>query len=92
MQLALLPNREPPPEVKIAFHYRSAEKMGGDWVSYEFDERMGRLYMCVGDVTGHGIPFALVTAAAAGAVKLVVARFGNEQSQGPMGLILESMA
>ncbi|WP_141733213.1 7TM diverse intracellular signaling domain-containing protein [Oligoflexus tunisiensis] len=57
------------PGVEIAYHFQPAELTGGDWFGVHFDEASQRLYCLVGDVTGHGVPAALVTIAVAGAVK-----------------------
>jgi serine phosphatase RsbU (regulator of sigma subunit) len=54
--------------------YDPAENTGGDWLSSYVDERHGWLYLCLGDVTGHGVPAALVTAAVAGAIASWVTR------------------
>jgi serine phosphatase RsbU (regulator of sigma subunit) len=81
VHLTLLPKNPAPPEVSIAMHYHSADQIGGDWVTYDFDTQAGRIFLCVGDVTGHGIPSALVTAAAAGAFKATVMSFGSEKFQ-----------
>ena len=78
VHLTLLPKNPAPPEVSIAMHYHSADQIGGDWVTYDFDPLAGRIFLCVGDVTGHGIPSALVTAAAAGAFKATVMSFASE--------------
>ena len=51
----------------IAYLYDPAENTGGDWLSTFYDEQHNWLYLFLGDVTGHGISSALVTAAAAGA-------------------------
>jgi len=57
------------PGVEIAYHFQPAELTGGDWFGVHFDKASQRLYCLVGDVTGHGVPAALVTIAVAGAVK-----------------------
>ncbi len=43
-------------------HYQSASECGGDWWGYR--EYRDKLYLFIGDATGHGVPAALVTASA----------------------------
>jgi signal transduction histidine kinase/serine phosphatase RsbU (regulator of sigma subunit) len=69
VQQALLPVERNFPNVFIEDYYQAAEQTGGDWFGYAYDERRSRLYVAIGDVTGHGVPAALVTGAAAGAFK-----------------------
>ncbi len=57
------------PGVEIAYHFQPAEMTGGDWFGVQYDESSQRLYSLVGDVTGHGVPAALITIAVAGAIK-----------------------
>lgn len=54
----------------IAGYYRAADKVGGDWWWYETRDR-GRLQLLVGDVTGHGVGAAMVTAKIAAAYRVV---------------------
>jgi serine phosphatase RsbU (regulator of sigma subunit) len=77
VQKALLPKTPAPPEVSIALHHRAAERIGGDWLSYEMDEEASYLYLCIGDISGAGIPSALLTAAAAGAVKAAISNISR---------------
>lgn len=72
VQQALLPIERTFPGVRIEDHYQAAEQTGGDWFGYAYDDRYDRLYVAIGDVTGHGVPAALVTGAAAGAFKASV--------------------
>lgn len=67
VQEALLETGTAIPECRFAWFYRPAQRAGGDWFgNYHLEERQ-RLYLSLADVTGHGIPSALVTAAIAGA-------------------------
>ena len=67
VQEALLETGGEVPGCELAWFYRPAERAGGDWFGNYYVASHRRLYMCVADVTGHGIPSALVTAAIAGA-------------------------
>lgn len=54
--------------VEIAGYLQSAAECGGDWWTYR-SLSDGRVLVVVGDVTGHGLPAAMITAAARGAVE-----------------------
>lgn len=56
---------------------RTAEKTGGDWYSVFRDPANGRLFALIGDVSGRGIPAALVTGAVSGAAQTAVESFGD---------------
>jgi CheY-like chemotaxis protein len=56
------------PGVAISEYYHAAESASGDWLGVHYDRDQKRLYMMIGDVTGHGMISALVTVAVAGAV------------------------
>lgn len=49
--------------------YQCASETGGDWFHLHKREDTNRLYFLIGDVTGHGLPAALVTAVVSGAVQ-----------------------
>jgi serine phosphatase RsbU (regulator of sigma subunit) len=68
VQNALLPPKEAIPGVSISTAYISADETGGDWYGYYHEPTKDRLYVQIGDVTGHGIPAALVTGAVCGAI------------------------
>jgi serine phosphatase RsbU (regulator of sigma subunit) len=59
-------------DVQIASHFKPATQCGGDWWSY-FPLEEGRLLVLIGDVTGHGVGSAMITAAAHGAATSTVA-------------------
>lgn len=58
-----------PAHLKLADLYTPAENTGGDWFGYDYHEASKRLYIGLGDVTGHGVHSALVTLAVAGAIR-----------------------
>ncbi len=66
MQLALLPQTTPQiPGWQFATHYRSAWQVGGDF--YDFivrDDDPSKLCLVIADVTGKGVPAALLMAVA----------------------------
>ncbi len=47
--------------IHVAGHYASASECSGDWWGYKVHE--GVTYLFISDVTGHGLPAALLTAA-----------------------------
>lgn len=52
----------------VAAHFQPAQQAGGDfWFSHQLED--GRVWIVVGDVTGHGTDAAMVTAAAVGALR-----------------------
>ena len=48
--------------IDIASFYRSASQTGGDWYDYREQHNKQTLDVLIGDVTGHGVPAALITA------------------------------
>lgn len=69
VQDALLPSSLDVPSADIAFFYESASQTGGDWFHHHYDSLHQRLYVFVGDVTGHGLPSTLLTAVVSGAIQ-----------------------
>lgn len=60
------------PTLTLAGHFLSASETGGDWWSY-YKISGDRLMVVVGDVTGHGVPAAMITAAAKSACDTILA-------------------
>lgn len=79
IQEAILP---PPglvkaPGLRFAGFLRSASMCGGDfWAHYDMGAR--RTLLCVGDVTGHGVPSAMITAACRSGLDTVRAMTGGD--------------
>lgn len=67
VQTLLLPKAQAfeSPSWRSSSFYRAATKCGGDWW-WQDEPRDGKLALVVGDVTGHGTPAAMITAAVAG--------------------------
>lgn len=85
IQSALLTPDRDVPGMELHGHYHTASTMGGDWYGSFYDKKDERLFLCVGDVTGHGMASSLITGAAAGAVQAAVqlqsgAGFAPEES------------
>ena len=60
------------PGLSIAGHFQPASRCAGDWWGvYELSS--DRTLLLVGDVTGHGVAAAMITAAAKGAASAIVA-------------------
>ncbi|MCB1189301.1 MAG: SpoIIE family protein phosphatase [Leptospiraceae bacterium] len=63
VQSALFPEENPHiPNMDIYAACKTASEIGGDWYGYSIKFE-NYLYLFIGDVTGHGTPAALVTAA-----------------------------
>ncbi len=55
--------------IRISGHFEPASECGGDWWNYS---RVGnRIYIWIGDATGHGAPAALITSAARSAAAVI---------------------
>jgi serine phosphatase RsbU (regulator of sigma subunit) len=73
----------PPPDlverrfVRLAGYFMPASQCGGDWWTVH-DMPDGRLLVVIGDVTGHGVPSAMITAAAKAACDVVRATDGSQ--------------
>lgn len=50
-------------------HFSPAQTAGGDWFHFNHCMHDNNLYLFIGDVTGHGIPSAIMTAVAFGAIR-----------------------
>jgi serine phosphatase RsbU (regulator of sigma subunit) len=62
--------------VKVSGTYAPASRCGGDWWSaHALDD--GRVLVLIGDVTGHGVAAAMVTAAAKGCYDVALRLMGN---------------
>jgi serine phosphatase RsbU (regulator of sigma subunit) len=71
IQQALLPKEVPTLEGwEVTSYYQPAKEVGGDFYDF-FELPDGRLGLVVGDATGHGIPAALVMAAARSMLRAV---------------------
>lgn len=66
VQGALLPSLTPEMNADLAFHYEAATRCGGDWLFFDKTDESPWLHCLVGDVTGHGVPAAIMTGVAYG--------------------------
>jgi serine phosphatase RsbU (regulator of sigma subunit)/HAMP domain-containing protein len=66
VQSALLPSSRPVMNADLDFHYEAASKCGGDWLFFDKSDESPWLHALVGDVTGHGVPAAIMTGVAYG--------------------------
>ncbi len=58
-------------------YYQAARQFGGDWwTSEELDD--GRVLVVVGEVSGHGVPAALVSSTVVGACETAVRLYGTD--------------
>jgi serine phosphatase RsbU (regulator of sigma subunit)/anti-sigma regulatory factor (Ser/Thr protein kinase) len=77
IQQQFLPKQTPDlPGWQVAAFYRAAQEVGGDF--YDFIDLGGsRIGLVVGDVTGHGVPAALVMATTRSFIRAQAARAGR---------------
>ena len=68
VQEALLTPNPFPKNMNIFTFYEAAHSTGGDWYGIFPSKTHARCYVFVGDVTGHGLSAALVTAIASGVI------------------------
>ncbi len=62
IQLAMLPTAPPTlPHLDIAAQQKTASEVGGDYYDF-FPQADGRLYVAIGDATGHGVGSGLMVA------------------------------
>jgi serine phosphatase RsbU (regulator of sigma subunit)/HAMP domain-containing protein len=66
VQTALLPSSRPVMNADLEFYYEAATRCGGDWLFFDKSEDSPWLHGLVGDVTGHGVPAAIMTGVAYG--------------------------
>ncbi|MFZ9520032.1 MAG: SpoIIE family protein phosphatase [Silvanigrellaceae bacterium] len=69
LQAALLPQPLELPGVQYSAFCKSAGRTGGDWHGYYHCAEQNRLFLTIGDVTGHDFAASIMTGVAAGAVK-----------------------
>lgn len=55
--------------IQIMGHFEPASECGGDWWNYSREGN--RIYLWIGDATGHGAPAALITSAARSAAAVI---------------------
>jgi serine phosphatase RsbU (regulator of sigma subunit) len=65
IQETLVPTHDPVDKgnFKLAGYFQPASTCGGDWWTWH-DLKDGKVLVVIGDVTGHGVPSAMITAAA----------------------------
>jgi signal transduction histidine kinase/DNA-binding response OmpR family regulator len=82
-------------DISIIHHYQSAELTGGDWFGVFQNVKNDRIYILLGDVTGHGTTSALATLVISGAVRGIIetlSQDGNRYSQdGELCFVAETL-
>jgi serine phosphatase RsbU (regulator of sigma subunit)/HAMP domain-containing protein len=66
VQASLLPSGKPEMNADLDFYYEAATRCGGDWLFFDKSDNSPWLHGLVGDVTGHGVPAAIMTGVAYG--------------------------
>lgn len=86
IQETLVPTHDPVDKgaFKLAGYFQPASTCGGDWWTWH-DLKDGKVLVVIGDVTGHGVPSAMITAAAKAACD--VARRVNADEIDPARLL-----
>ncbi len=79
------------PDIQTMVYYRSADKTGGDWYGTFYDPHAQRVVVIIGDVTGHGVPAALITGVACGAIRGHFHTIGEASKEQPH-LLLKNIA
>ena len=79
IQETLVPPSDPVDKgtFKFAGYYQPAAQTGGDWWSWH-DLSHGKVLVVIGDVTGHGVPSAMITAAAKSACDVSRVVYGDD--------------
>jgi serine phosphatase RsbU (regulator of sigma subunit) len=78
IQETLVPPNDPIQKgiFKLAGYFQPASQCGGDW--WTWHELVGdKVLIVVGDVTGHGVPSAMITAAAKAACDVARSQYGD---------------
>ncbi|MGK5094822.1 7TM diverse intracellular signaling domain-containing protein [Deltaproteobacteria bacterium TL4] len=84
VQELLIPKSDPIlATIEISSFYKSASEIGGDWYHYYYHPEIQTLDVVIGDVTGHGVPAALITAMVNSLYNAVASQ---ELKSGEMGL------
>ncbi|MBA2542063.1 MAG: SpoIIE family protein phosphatase [Deltaproteobacteria bacterium] len=79
IQETLVPSSEPVTRGQLEFagYYEPAAQTGGDWWTWH-ELAGGKILLVIGDVTGHGVPSAMITAAAKAACDVARHIHGDE--------------
>ncbi len=80
------------PGIEISEYYQAAESTSGDWLGIHHDAGNRRLYLMMGDVTGHGMVSALVTVAVAGAIRGAILMAEQSDTKRSMNEFLQALA
>jgi serine phosphatase RsbU (regulator of sigma subunit) len=78
--------------IAMSSFFNPAEVAGGDWLGVHFDKERQRLFLVIGDVTGHDLLSALVTIASAGTFKGAMATIAARLGAASMDECLSTLA
>jgi serine phosphatase RsbU (regulator of sigma subunit) len=89
IQETLVPGPEPleHQNIKLAGFFQPASHCGGDWWTYQILAD-GKLLVVIGDVTGHGVPSAMITATAKAACDVAHHVFAERLGPGALLAIM----
>lgn len=68
-------------DFSIIQHYQSAELTGGDWFGVFQNSKTDRMYILLGDVTGHGTASALTTLVISGGVRGIIETLSQDRDR-----------
>ena len=78
IQRKLLPRKLPNvPGIDVYGWMHSAKEVGGDYYDFVETQNGKSLYICIGDVSGKGVPAGMVMASARSALRSLVGRVGS---------------
>ena len=77
VQEALLPEPKRFPHADVSHAYLPADQTSGDWFLHHHDATTKRLYLFIGDVTGHGIASTLLSAVVAGSIQAMLSQIAK---------------
>lgn len=81
IQMKLLPRKVPSfPGVELYGWMHSAKEVGGDYYDFVPSRDGNSLFVCIGDVTGKGVPAGLVMASARSALRSLVAQTNSPRA------------
>lgn len=73
--------------VDLAVGYRAASECGGDWLGFFDDPVKGEVSVLIGDVTGHGVGSALVTAGVFGYFATLQTLHASDETTHPIRVL-----
>ncbi|NRA65327.1 MAG: SpoIIE family protein phosphatase [Pseudobacteriovorax sp.] len=67
--------------VSFTYSYQPASRVGGDWFDGFYDKDKRRLFLVLGDVTGHGIAASLLTGVTCGCIRSFFSHYAQSSDE-----------